>query len=363
MPDNTEKPAQRQSRVEAAANACAHEWLKQKREAAKQASRLRQQQQRVASTNPPHGLKQREAPAPAKPHQPKKPPECLPGRSRRDRRARKASKLRHGRERSSYRGELEQRERLATRVEAKWGARMDATERKAFARELRLIPPYVWRTCWAIIADRGGEAARVAWLGRPAVWRAKMMRAALGITGGRARNTFSDLRARRICALAWALTELTWNGATSKKWSGGFVAGVTQGALRHLLRDMEEKNEARAVPTRSALAGVHRADGSIANGQCGYLQALREVDFCYWQCVPGAVALPCERWGTLHKSNRNVELISARYWIASPKVERHAAADPWIPSLLECVVEWVRDKLGAALKRLGLYEPPVVSTA
>jgi hypothetical protein len=322
---------------------------------------------------PPHdrasglGLNGNDASTPARSHQNppakrQRPPACSAPSSRRERRRETASRLRNGKERSSYRGELEQRERFAKRIEAEWTDRMDHAQRTTLARELRLLPPYLFRGCWTIVADSSGDAARVAWMGKPAVWRAKMLRAALAIMNGRARYKFngqgpSALRARRICALAWALSELTWKGQTSKKWSGGYVAGVTQGALRQLLRDTTETDEKLAVPSRSALIGFHRADGSIANGQCGYLQALREVDFAYWQRVPSGIALPCERWGQIFKSGRSVDLISSRYWLCSRTVERTAAADPWIHALLECTVNWVRHGLGKALALLALPPP------
>jgi hypothetical protein len=321
--------------------------------------------QKPAAVAPPLDEQRPPAPAPATLSKKRKaPPQCKPASTRRERRADQASRLRHGRERSSYRGELEQRERFAAWVEKTYGAKMDHIQRTTLAREIRMLPPRVFRGSWAIVGDNTGEAARVAWLGKPAVWRAKMLRAALRIIGGVAHSKFDGsgpraFRARRICALAWALSELTWKGSTSKKWSGGFVAGVTQGALCQLLRDQSESDEDLAVPSLSTLTGLRREDGSLANGQIGYLQALREVDFLYWQRLPAAFALPCERWGSIYKSGRTVDKVSSRYWLCARAMERAAAADPWIPALLECVSNWARDGLKVALERLYALPPPL----
>ncbi len=230
---------------------------------------------------------------------------------------------------------------------------MDQRRREGLAFELRLIPVHVWRTCWKIVGDASGAAARAAWRGVAPLLRARMLRAALNMQGiEAARYSWADKRARRICALAWALYTLAKRTRRRGQWAGGLVLGVTRGALCHLLRDPYEPSAEDAVPGISALAGTHRKGATAASGEVGYMLALKEVGFVYSQRVHNRDnALPCERWGAW---------CSARYWLASGVYERAVAElGHDAGALLEFAAAWVADGMQPALRRLFAQPPPL----
>lgn len=228
---------------------------------------------------------------------------------------------------------------------------LETREREGLAFELRLIPRHVWRTCWKIVGDRSGAAARAAWRGVAPLLRVRMLRASLGLYATEfARYRWSDMRARRICALAWALIELSKRGTRRGRWAGGLVTGITRGALCQLLRDPHDDRES-AVPSLSALAGTHRVGATAMTGEVGYMVALKEVGFCYSQQLDPKDALPCERWGTY---------CSARYWLATSVYER-AFAELGVDggALLEFAAGWIADGLKPAMRRLFALPPPL----
>lgn len=246
-------------------------------------------------------------------------------------------------------------EAWAKRVLEKWQPLMDRRERAGLAWELRLIPRDVWRTSWKIVGDASGAAARAAWRGVAPLLRVRMLRAALSMHGASsARYSWARLRARRICALAWALQALAKRGRRRGQWAGGLVCGVTRNALCHLLRDPYEPSAELAVPSVSALAGTHRVGATVESGELGYMMALKAAGFCYSQRVgPASNPLPCERWGAW---------CSARYWLAAGVYER-AVAEFGVDAgaLLEFSAGWVRDGLEPALGRLLALPPPTAT--
>jgi hypothetical protein len=121
---------------------------------------------------------------------------------------------------------------------------------------------------------------------------------------GRARYTWADERARAVATLGLALLELSIPTARVGTW-GAIVRGIPRGALCALLSTPWEPDKPKSV---SALVGTHRPDGSLQNGNIGYLRALIEAGFCYRQQLPAADVKRFEKcWPSGYPSNR--------YWI------------------------------------------------
>jgi hypothetical protein len=231
---------------------------------------------------------------------------------------------------------------------AEWSekiARTVQTPDGELARELRLIPRQVWLACWSVIADPSGKAARAAWRGVAAVRRGRMLRASLGLETGTARYRWSDLRARRICALALGLHLLNERTRRRGRWAGGCVRGITRPALCALLRDPNDPRSS-STPSVSALAGTHRPGATAATGEVGYLRALEEAGFCYSQQLAPAVAAPCERFGAY---------CSNRYWLSDCVIERAIGDRGELWKLLALGDDWQRQELE---RGLTAYESP-----
>lgn len=172
----------------------------------------------------------------------------------------------------------------------------------------RLIPRRVLVLARTIRADASGFAIRAAFRRcRNKVAVGAIQRAALvPDADGTARYTWADERARCIAALGLALLELAVPTVRRGGWSG-MVRGIPRGALCMLLASPWEPTKR---PSVAALVGTHRAGGTFANGQVGYLRALIEAGFCYAQQLPAAQVEGFEKcWESGYASNR--------YWIVT----------------------------------------------
>lgn len=172
----------------------------------------------------------------------------------------------------------------------------------------RLIPRHVWLMCWDILADPSGRSARI-WLRRErnkiAVGCIRL--AALACDGaGDGRYTWTDERARRICALGLALCALAIPTRRRGPWQS-IVRAIPRGALLALLASPWETDR---KPSMTGLVGTHRPGATMESGQVGYLLALELAGLCYAQQLPASQVAAHERcWPSGYASNR--------YWIVT----------------------------------------------
>jgi hypothetical protein len=150
-------------------------------------------------------------------------------------------------------------------------------------------------------------------------------RAARGVArDGFARNAWSDDRCRRIGTLAVVLDALS----SVTRRAGKFRKLVTRMPETMLLAMIADP-WTRKRPSRSALGGRHRADGSIDNGQLGYLRALCEAGFMYRQRLPegDAKLLPGELGRVHHIAQPDGSVVErrfamTRYWLVDDAIEK-----------------------------------------
>lgn len=261
----------------------------------------------------------------------------------------------------------EARARAARRAEEAWhqralqrhGPAIDAREAEGLARELAFIPRWIWRACWAIVADSSGRAAWALWRKVPPVRRSIAICVAFGVVsdgqgGFVARYRMADLRARRVLALAFALHALS--AATRRRgiWSGGAVLGLTRRTYCMLLRHPDDPRP-EALPHRNTVFGTHRRGATLDQpGQLGYMTALRRAGYCYSRRLPAEVAEPCERFVVPDRVTGELRVwTTARYQLAA---HDFAWANQWLgpraADILQLAVVWTREGIEAALNRL-----------
>lgn len=190
-------------------------------------------------------------------------------------------------------------------------------------RHAKIIRRSEYAVCNQMIADATGRVARgyIAQL-KNRVAAAAILRAAIGTDERTAwgmrpatrSRSWSDLRTRRLAATGVLMHRVSQRTKRPDRWGGGFVKGLSLGALCACLRDPFDRRPS-AVPHTKTLSGTRRRrNGRI---QLGYLPALIEAGFCYRQQLP-AHKVPAAEVGP-----RGYAL--NRYWICSGAIE---LADP-----------------------------------
>ncbi len=170
----------------------------------------------------------------------------------------------------------------------------------------RLCPSTVDAMCQDIMADATGAAVRIYMRAEPnKVALGSMREAALVPSEEGCRYVWADERARSIAALGLAMLRLGVPARENGKWRS-IIRGMPVGVYRGLLRNPFTGEK----PSRSALAGRHRPGGCVANGQVGYLVALREAGFTYSYQLH-ANDPKTQRWEMLGTSGRP----TARRWL------------------------------------------------
>lgn len=232
-------------------------------------------------------------------------------------------------------------------------------ERLSLTGAPRLIPRAIVVMCRTILADATGAAGKI-YLRRCSnrVYAGAVATAAFVPCAGGCRYDWADSRARAIVALGCALQALSVPTRRRGCWTH-VVRGVTQGALCALLANPFAPERR---PSRSALAGVHRSDASLDNGQLGYLRALQAAGALYAQQLPSTDVAGFERvWPSGYTSNR--------YWLVTdradgPDSERRRAALHALRALADSIVGPAARRLSAlsrALRRAALRAPPAPS--
>lgn len=201
-----------------------------------------------------------------------------------------------------------------------WEQRPDPTPEIPFWRK---VEREVWIACKDIVSCTSGAAVKY-WFGslRNKTAIGAMRRAALcPLPNGGTLRSWSDERARRIAACAYALAKLGKHPTNRKGPWGAIVKGIPQTCLLLLLA----YPDGTKVPSRSALIGHHRGpDSRSERGQLGYLPALIAAGFCHaQQWYPGAQPweLSQTRW-FIGKDGRKVIPQINRYWIVSDPPKR-----------------------------------------
>lgn len=209
------------------------------------------------------------------------------------------------------------REKLERRA-AEWDAKPEATEELPFWRG---VEQELWIACKDIM--QGGAPAIKFHFGsvRNKAAIGAMRRAALcPLPQGGTLRAWSDERARRIAAAAFALLKLGKHTARKGPW-GPLVRGIPQEVLRLLLA----YPDGTRVPSRTALAGRHRGPTSRSErGELGYLPALAAAGFLHrQQWYPDAQPweLSKHRYFFAADGRKVVPQIN-RYWIVSDPPKR-----------------------------------------
>lgn len=212
-------------------------------------------------------------------------------------------------ERTKARRYLEKLERRA----ADWEAKPEASDEIPFWRR---VEREIWIACKDIMQG-GAAAVKFHFAGvRNKAAIGAMRRAALcPLPSGGTLRAWSDERARRIAACAYALIKLGKHTARKGPW-GRIVRGIPQSVLCLLLAYPDGSR----VPSRSALAGHHRGPTSRSErGELGYLPALEAAGFMHsQQWYPDAQ--PWELSQTkffIAPDGRKVIPQINRYWIVS----------------------------------------------
>lgn len=207
----------------------------------------------------------------------------------------------------------------------------------------RLVPRSEWVMCQAILADRTGRALRSYFRAEPnKVALGAIRQAALAPTEHGCRYTWADERARCIAALGLLLLRMSVPTQRKGIWTS-VVKGLPVGVYRAILQDPHTGKH----KSRSAIVGHHRAWGTVANGQVGYMRALREVGFTYGQQLHPKHCTPCELVGTSGWA-------TARRWVVG-----------FIPSLaptdeqMRKMAHWHNDGWDVATERPRAMPPPL----
>lgn len=172
-------------------------------------------------------------------------------------------------------------------------------------------PVHVWDLISDILSDPSGRAVRIhVGRARNVVALGALRLAALGLDAhGYPRRSFASAYARHVFALGLSMLQLCADTKRKGRYRS-VVRGFTFGAWLAMLRDPWTGKQLH----QNTLSGRHRSWASLERSQLGYLDALREAGFLYWQQLPGndPEVAPWERYQT-DRGPRS----SLRYWIVT----------------------------------------------
>jgi hypothetical protein len=214
----------------------------------------------------------------------------------------------------------EEREARAKAADDRWKARFlkDAKRDQWAAIDAEpppCIPRDVWLMCWQIVGDPTGRGARMwlRWLRRRyGGWVLSRLREAAMMPDaeGRARYTWADERARRICALGLLLLRMSHETTRRQAWGsvstirGRLVKGLSAEALCSALAapwDLEQRPSAKNI-------------GATVGDWTGYIAALDVAGFLERGQVPIEVANSFE---VGRYSGKTIN----RYWVPDPLLQ------------------------------------------
>lgn len=183
----------------------------------------------------------------------------------------------------------------------------------------------IWVKAWACMADPSGRVVRTHLRSmRNKVLAGAIRNAALCPLGnGLTRRHWTDADARITAALGIAFEALSSVTRRPGRWNL-LVKGIPESTLCKLLRDPWSEH----VPSRSALAGVHRPNASLETGHLGYLRRLEAAGALSTQQLrEGNGAEPCELLGKRKQVRiggvlRWVIFATNRYWLPTADTQR-----------------------------------------
>ena len=267
-------------------------------------------------------------------------------KNRKERRAKETAE-RIRRDDGNYRSARGRREEIRERMR-KNSARDSEHLRRVRARlksqgvsmvpPLRVIPGHTWIMSREVQADQSGRAATIHLRQlRNKVAAGAILRAALGTQpDGTTLRTWTDRRARMICALGLALVQLAV-GFKRRSHFTMVVRGITRGALAAILQDPHDGGR----PGLTTLTGVPRP------GRGGYVLELIRAGLCRRIRIPAEDADECEKWGPWTSNRYEITCsMLASVWDGTVRErllalhELGAEAAHWIPK---------RDKRGGVV--------------
>jgi hypothetical protein len=167
------------------------------------------------------------------------------------------------------------------------------------------IPRELWIKCQLIREDKRSCEYYLSLVESNPTWVGAVRNSArVPLQDGTTRYTFYDQRARCIAAIAVAIRELGHDMPSGRGAFDRLTRGINRCALALLVRDPAGTDPLcdhckNNHPSFSALTGMHRPDGTLENGQIGWVRALvagGAIDVPHQFKHPVAIEKCCKQW-------------------------------------------------------------------